>query len=77
MNATKTPPPPLVVTEEQAELISIAAERWEISDAECLEQIIQAWAKAYFSIAKSPKNAFSYLPTKGEEPQKRRRNPVE
>jgi len=73
--STKEPPtPPLILTEEQARLIAIAAERWEISDAECLEQIIKAWAKAYFSIAEGRKPA-AYLPTEGE-PRKKRRNPT-
>jgi hypothetical protein len=73
MNTKETPHSPLILTEEQAHLIAIAAERWEISNAECLEQIIKAWARAYFSIAEGRKPA-SYLPTKGE-PQKKRRNP--
>jgi len=75
MNTTQTPPAPLALTEEQAHLIAIAAERWEISEAECLEQIIKAWAKGYFALT-GTKKASAYLPTEGE-PQKKRRNPTE
>ncbi|NBW18067.1 MAG: hypothetical protein EBR82_59850 [Caulobacteraceae bacterium] len=62
--------PPIILTEEQEKLISTAARRWAITPAECLDQIIKAWAKGYDMISKKPAEA--YRPADGEPKNKRR-----
>lgn len=44
---TKEPEDPLILTDGQKALIKEAAHRWEITPAECLEQIIKSWSEAY------------------------------
>jgi len=44
---TKEPEEPLILTDGQKALIKEAAHRWEITPAECLEQIIKSWSEAY------------------------------